>query len=91
VWFDQSELRGGDAWDQSIRKQIRDCRLFVPIISAHTEARLSSPPGKRPQLTRGRTVAKGSYAAGNSGYPPPGVAAFVSLSPPIHSVSWLRK
>ena len=23
VWFDQSELRGGDAWDQSIRKQIK--------------------------------------------------------------------
>jgi TIR domain len=21
VWFDQSELRGGDAWDQMIRKQ----------------------------------------------------------------------
>ena len=23
VWFDQSELRGGDAWDQKIRRQIR--------------------------------------------------------------------
>jgi hypothetical protein len=22
VWFDQSELRGGDAWDRQIRKQI---------------------------------------------------------------------
>jgi TolB-like protein/Flp pilus assembly protein TadD len=39
VWFDQSELRGGDAWDQQIRHQIRDCALFVPIISAHTQAR----------------------------------------------------
>jgi adenylate cyclase len=39
VWFDQSELRGGDAWDASIRKQIRECALFVPIISANTEAR----------------------------------------------------
>jgi TolB-like protein/cytochrome c-type biogenesis protein CcmH/NrfG len=39
VWFDQSELRGGDAWDQKIRRQIKDCALFVPIISAHTEAR----------------------------------------------------
>ena len=36
VWFDQNELRGGDAWDASIRKQIRDCALFVPIISANT-------------------------------------------------------
>ncbi len=34
VWFDQSELRGGDAWDRRIRQQIRDCALFVPVISA---------------------------------------------------------
>jgi TolB-like protein/tetratricopeptide (TPR) repeat protein len=39
AWFDQSELRGGDAWDQKIRRQIKDCALFVPIISAHTQAR----------------------------------------------------
>lgn len=39
VWFDQSELRGGDAWDQKIRQQTRDCALFIPIISAHTQAR----------------------------------------------------
>jgi TolB-like protein/lipoprotein NlpI len=39
VWFDQSELRGGDAWDQKIRHQIRDCALFVPVISAHTASR----------------------------------------------------
>ena len=40
VWFDQSELRGGDAWDASIRRQIRDCALFVPVISAqHRGAR----------------------------------------------------
>src|SRR3954469_5836526 len=40
VWFDQSELRGGDAWDGTIRKQIKECALFVPIISANTQARL---------------------------------------------------
>ena len=39
VWFDQSELRGGDAWDQSIRKQIKTCALFIPIISQNTHAR----------------------------------------------------
>ena len=39
VWFDQSELRGGDAWDQNIRDQIKDCALFVPVVSVHTEAR----------------------------------------------------
>jgi hypothetical protein len=40
VWFDQSELRGGDAWDQKIRRQIRECALFVPVISANTQSRL---------------------------------------------------
>ena len=40
VWFDQNELVGGDAWDAKIRKQIADCALFVPVISAATQARL---------------------------------------------------
>ena len=40
VWFDQRELRGGEAWDQRIRREISDCALFVPIISANTQARL---------------------------------------------------
>ncbi len=40
VWFDQNELVGGDAWDAKIRKQIAECALFVPIISANTQARL---------------------------------------------------
>src|SRR4029078_9296494 len=39
VWFDQSELRGGDAWDPSIRRKIKECALFVPIISKNTQAR----------------------------------------------------
>jgi TolB-like protein len=40
VWFDQTELRGGDVWDQKIRQQIRDCALFVPVISTRTQERL---------------------------------------------------
>lgn len=50
VWFDQSELsafairlrrdkRGGDAWDTKIRKQIKECALFIPLISSNTNAR----------------------------------------------------
>lgn len=39
LWFDQSELRGGDAWDASIRRQIKECALFIPIISIHTQER----------------------------------------------------
>lgn len=39
VWFDQDELRGGDAWDTKIRTQIKSCALFIPLVSAQTEAR----------------------------------------------------
>ncbi|HVU15321.1 MAG TPA: TIR domain-containing protein [Candidatus Didemnitutus sp.] len=39
VWFDLSELRGGDSWDAKIRRQIRECTLFIPIISARTQVR----------------------------------------------------
>ncbi len=39
VWFDQNELVGGDAWDQKLRRQIAECALFVPVISAATQAR----------------------------------------------------
>jgi len=39
VWFDQNELRGGDAWDHRIRRQIRECALFLAVISAQTQAR----------------------------------------------------
>src|SRR5215469_8332909 len=39
VWFDQSELRGGDVWDQKIRREIRDCALFIPVTSTNTASR----------------------------------------------------
>ena len=39
VWFDESELGGGDAWDQKIRRQIRECDYFMAVVSAQTEAR----------------------------------------------------
>ncbi len=39
VWYDESELGGGDAWDQKIRRQIRECDYFMALVSAHTEAR----------------------------------------------------
>ena len=39
VWLDKSELRGGDAWDAQIKKQIHECALFIPVISDHTNAR----------------------------------------------------
>ena len=39
VWFDQDALVGGDAWDQKIRGQIAACALFIPVVSANTQAR----------------------------------------------------
>ena len=39
VWFDQSELRGGDQWDAKIRGQIKACALFLPVISSTTQSR----------------------------------------------------
>jgi hypothetical protein len=39
IWFDKEELRGGEAWDTSIRRQIKACHLFLPVISARTQAR----------------------------------------------------
>jgi hypothetical protein len=39
VWYDENELGGGDAWDQKIRRQIRECTYFMPVISANADAR----------------------------------------------------
>src|SRR6516164_8889278 len=55
VWFDKSELRGGDAWDRQIRKQIHDCVLFIPIISAHSQARLEGYFRREWRLAADRT------------------------------------
>ena len=40
VWFDQEGgLEHGDEWDAKIRRQIKECVLFIPLISANTQAR----------------------------------------------------
>lgn len=40
VWFDaDGGLEHGDEWDQKIRRQIKECVLFIPVISANTQAR----------------------------------------------------
>lgn len=39
VWFDERQIASGDAWEQEVLTRIRSSvRLFVPVISAHTEA-----------------------------------------------------
>jgi TolB-like protein/Flp pilus assembly protein TadD len=40
VWFDvEGGLETGDEWDAKIRRQIKECALFLPIVSAATQAR----------------------------------------------------
>jgi len=40
VWFDaEGGLEHGDEWDAKIRRQIKECVLFLPVISANTQAR----------------------------------------------------
>jgi hypothetical protein len=39
VWFDKRHLEGGDDFDQQIKKNIRSCSLFLPVISTQTQAR----------------------------------------------------
>jgi TIR domain len=56
VWFDKGELRGGEAWDSSIRKQVKGCQLFLPIISANTQAREEGYFRREWNLAVGRTL-----------------------------------
>jgi TolB-like protein/Flp pilus assembly protein TadD len=55
VWFDKSELRGGDAWDRQIRRQIHDCSLFLAIVSTHTQERLEGYFRREWKLAADRT------------------------------------
>ena len=32
-WFDRAELKGGNDWNEKIRRNIRSCCLFVPLVS----------------------------------------------------------
>lgn len=40
VWFDESDLHPGDAWDNEIKTNIKRCAFFLPFISRHAQARL---------------------------------------------------
>jgi hypothetical protein len=40
AWFDKSDLKPGDDWDQKIRNAINGCYLFLPLVSGNTEARM---------------------------------------------------
>jgi len=63
VWFDKSELRGGDAWDLQIKKQIHDCALFLPLISASTNARIEGYFRREWKLATRRLLDRADNAA----------------------------
>jgi TIR domain len=78
VWFDKSELRGGDARDRSIRQQIHDCALFVPIICEWLDRAWSNrDPGIiyllfDPFILRPRTIRASRRYVARPGYQCPG-------------------
>jgi hypothetical protein len=55
AWFDQSELRGADAWDLKIREHIRTCALLGSIITAHSRSRLDGHFRRECKLAADRT------------------------------------
>ncbi len=38
-WFDRDELRGGDDWNEKIRRNVASCSLFVPFISKQAQTK----------------------------------------------------
>lgn len=40
AWLDKDRLEAGDLYDQKIRRYIKTCGVFVPVISRNTERRL---------------------------------------------------
>jgi hypothetical protein len=39
AWFDKTELKPGDDWDERIKGAVQRCSLFLPLLSANTERR----------------------------------------------------
>jgi hypothetical protein len=39
IWFDKTQLEPGDEWDGKIKAAVNSCDLFLPLLSANTEAR----------------------------------------------------
>lgn len=40
VWFDQRDIESGEDWEYEIRRNIRNCLLFVPLITENAMNRL---------------------------------------------------
>jgi TolB-like protein/cytochrome c-type biogenesis protein CcmH/NrfG len=69
-------LRGGDAWDAAIRRQIKTCALFIPIISQNTYVeRVAALLSVDPARAVSHPEAPAAPSALEAGRAPPAVAA----------------
>ena len=56
VWFDKDRLEAGDLYDQKIKRNIRSCSFFMPVISRTTERRLEGYFRREWRLADERTM-----------------------------------
>ena len=56
VWFDKDRLEAGDQYDLKIRKNIRNCSYFLPVISHNNERRLEGYFRKEWNLAADRSL-----------------------------------
>jgi hypothetical protein len=41
AWYDKEQLKGSESFEMKIRRYIRECSCFVPLLSKNTESRLA--------------------------------------------------
>ena len=56
VWFDKERLEAGDLYDQKIKRNIRSCSYFMPVISRTTARRLEGYFRREWRLADERTM-----------------------------------
>lgn len=56
VWFDKDRLEAGDLYDLKIKRNIRGCSFFIPVISRNTERRLEGYFRREWRLADERTM-----------------------------------
>ena len=56
VWFDRDRLQAGELYDQLIRRNVKECTLFIPLVSANTEQRLEGYFRREWRLAADRSI-----------------------------------
>jgi len=55
VWFNQDAPPGGEDWEAKTGKQVRECTLFMTVVSAQTQRQAEGPFRREWQLAAGRS------------------------------------